>query len=62
MKAAGKAWPCALGGAALAGWKLCQNDPEALEKLQYYCACIPDGFDTEDWPEGRAWETILQSV
>ncbi|MCC8138013.1 MAG: hypothetical protein LIO76_08135 [Clostridiales bacterium] len=27
------------------------------EKLDYYCACIRDGFDTAGWEERMAWET-----
>lgn len=27
-----------------------------LEKLDYYCRCIRDAFDTTDWPETVLWE------
>lgn len=27
-------------------------------KLEYYCQCIRDCFDTTDWPERTAWECI----
>lgn len=37
-----------------------QNNPAALEKLRYYCACIRDCFDTEGWPNVTAWEEMLQ--
>lgn len=30
-------------------------------KLQYYCDCIRDCFDTTGWPEVTVWEQTLQS-
>lgn len=30
-----------------------------LAKLNYYCLCIRDAFDTEDWPEVLLWEQYL---
>lgn len=30
-----------------------------LEKLDYYCRCIRDAFDTTDWPEELLWEQYL---
>lgn len=35
------------------------NDP-LYAKLQYYCQCIRDCFDTTGWPEYTAWEKALQ--
>lgn len=29
-------------------------------KLEYYCRCIRDCFDTTDWPEYTAWEAALR--
>ncbi|MBE5890982.1 MAG: hypothetical protein E7282_08455 [Lachnospiraceae bacterium] len=34
-------------------------DDYLYEKLDYYCKCIRDGFDTTDWPEVMPWEEIL---
>ena len=36
-----------------------QNAPGLLKKLQYYCDCIRDCFDTAGWPQTTAWETPL---
>ena len=33
--------------------------PKLLPKLQYYCDCIRDCFDTTLWPETTAWEAPL---
>lgn len=30
------------------------------EKLDYYCRCIRDGFDTACWPEKTAWEILKE--
>ena len=30
------------------------------DKLEYYCLCIRDTFDTTGWPETCAWEAALQ--
>lgn len=30
-----------------------------LEKLDYYCRCIRDAFDTTGWPETTLWEQYL---
>lgn len=30
------------------------------EKLEYYCECIRDCFDTTGWPEVLPWEEVLQ--
>ena len=33
--------------------------PGRIAKLQYYCDCIRDCFDTTLWPETVAWEAPL---
>ena len=30
------------------------------KKLEYYCACVRDCFDTTGWPEILPWEKVLQ--
>lgn len=46
---------------ACAGEKaLFDANPHLMEKLQYYCACIRDSFDTEGWPETTPWEQFLE--
>ncbi|MBO5199052.1 MAG: hypothetical protein J6B85_11100 [Lachnospiraceae bacterium] len=37
-----------------------QSRPGLLKKLEYYCQCIRDGFDTTGWPEVTVWERALQ--
>lgn len=34
-------------------------NPGLIPKLEYYCACIRDSFDTEGWPEVTLWEQLL---
>ena len=34
--------------------------PHIREKLDYYCRCIRDSFDTTGWPEVTRWEQPLQ--
>lgn len=29
------------------------------DKLDYYCKCIRDGFDTSEWSDELPWETVL---
>lgn len=36
-----------------------ENRPGLLEKLEYYCRCIRDTFDTTGWPETVIWEQYL---
>lgn len=36
-----------------------QSAPGLMAKLQYYCDCIRDCFDTAQWPEMTAWEAPL---
>ncbi len=31
----------------------------ARKKLDYYCQCIRDCFDTSDWPESTLWENAI---
>lgn len=38
------------------GW---ENSAGIREKLDYYCRCIRDCFDTETWPEVTLWEQPL---
>ena len=35
------------------------DDSPIRNKLDYYSRCIRDGFDTKDWPDTMAWETVL---
>ena len=30
------------------------------DKMKYYCECIRDGFNTEDWPETLPWEVMFK--
>ncbi len=41
------------------GWMFLER-PGLQAKLQYYCACIRDAFDTTGWPEVTAWEEAIQ--
>lgn len=34
-------------------------NPHLMPKLEYYCACIRDSFDTAGWPEVTPWEQLL---
>ena len=43
-----------------AGAKSIRTSPQLQEKFQYYCLCIRNAFDTEDWPETTAWEEVLR--
>ena len=37
------------------------EDNQGLQmKLEYYCLCIRDAFDTEGWPEALPWEQYLE--
>jgi len=36
--------------------------PGIAEKLEYYCRCIRDAFDTVGWPERTIWEQTLDRV
>ena len=35
------------------------DDSPIRNKLDYYSRCIRDGFNTKDWPDTMAWETVL---
>ena len=35
------------------------DDSPIRNKLDYYSRCIRDGFDTKDWPDTMAWESVL---
>lgn len=37
-----------------------EANPHLLPKLQYYCDCIRDSFDTTGWPETLPWEQLLR--
>lgn len=37
-----------------------EANPYLLPKLQYYCDCIRDSFDTAGWPEILPWEKLLE--
>ena len=37
-----------------------EANPHLLPKLQYYCDCIRDSFDTAGWPEILPWEQLLE--
>ena len=39
-----------------APWNPFASSPGLLEKYTYYCQCIRDGFDDQNWPEVTAWE------
>ena len=36
-----------------------ENAEILLSKLDYYCRCIRDAFDTSGWPENTLWEQYL---
>ena len=36
-----------------------EANPRLLPKLQYYCDCIRDSFDTTNWPQVLPWEQLL---
>ena len=36
--------------------------PGIQKKLEYYCQCIRDAFDTTGWPEVTVWEQTLTEV
>ena len=47
---------------AMADWLFdLENSPGIREKLDYYCRCIRDSFDTTGWPEVTTWEKPLAS-
>lgn len=47
---------------AMAGWLFeLDSKPGIRAKLDYYCRCIRDSFDTETWPETTLWEMPLQT-
>ena len=37
-----------------------EANPHLSPKLQYYCDCIRDSFDTAGWPEVLPWERLLK--
>lgn len=37
-----------------------EANPHLLPKLQYYCDCIRDSFDTTGWPETLPWEYLIR--
>jgi hypothetical protein len=41
------------------GYYTFEDSEVLLEKLDYYCRCIRDAFDTSDWPESLPWEQYL---
>lgn len=46
---------------AMIGADFCFDTYKGLEKkLDYYCQCIREGFDTTGWPETTKWEEILR--
>lgn len=38
------------------------DDSPIRNKLDYYNRCIRDGFDTKDWPDTMAWESVLTAT
>jgi hypothetical protein len=36
-----------------------ENAQVLTEKLDYYCRCIRDAFDTSGWPDTVLWEQYL---
>jgi hypothetical protein len=45
---------------AMIGAEFCFDTFHGLKtKLEYYCECIRDGFDTTGWPEVTKWEEML---
>ena len=36
-----------------------ENAPVLQKKLDYYCRCIRDAFDTTNWPDTVLWEQYL---
>ncbi len=45
---------------AMNGWEWSFVDrPNLIPKLDYYCRCIRDCFDTTGWPEQTVWEQAL---
>lgn len=38
------------------------DDSPIRNKLDYYSRCIRDGFDTKDWPDTMAWESVLTAT
>lgn len=47
---------------AMAGYSWAfQDAPELEGKLDYYCKCIRDAFDTTGWPETTLWEAALNN-
>lgn len=45
---------------AMNGWEWSFVDrPNLIPKVEYYCKCIRDCFDTTGWPEQTVWEAAL---
>ncbi len=45
---------------AMNGWEWSFVDrPNLIPKVEYYCKCIRDCFDTTGWPEQTTWEAAL---
>ena len=45
---------------AMIGAEFCFDTyPKLVDKLQFYCDCIREGFDTTGWPEVTKWEEML---
>ena len=45
---------------AMIGAEFCFDSyPKLVSKLEYYCDCIREGFDTTGWPEVTKWEEML---
>ena len=38
------------------------DDSPIRNKLDYYSRCIRDGFDTKDWSDTMAWESVLTAT
>lgn len=38
------------------------DDSPIRNKLDYYSRCIRDGFNTKDWPDTMAWESVLTAT
>lgn len=44
---------------AYSGWMF-EEYPRLYDKLEYYCRCIRESFDTTGWPETTLWEQHLK--
>lgn len=42
------------------GFYTFEDAPGLQGKLQYYCSCIRDAFDTTGWPDELLWEQYLE--